>query len=118
MATKPRHNIFSREHPSRGAETPPDPAARAPGVPGLGPLAEAVEGAAALRGAGAAGPGQRPAAQKSHRQPHGTWAWSTPGSRQRGGLRLLFYPSPGHILLTAFCFQPHCDLPALAESIR
>lgn len=48
-----------------------------------------------------------------------TCAWEGHlGTRQRGGFRLLFYPLTGHILLTPFCFQPHCDLPAFAESIR
>lgn len=48
-----------------------------------------------------------------------TCAWEGHlGTGQRGGFRLLFYPLTAHILLTAFRFQPHCDLPALAESIR
>lgn len=121
MATKFRADLFSCEHPCRGAESVPRPPRRSPGVPGFGGLADAVEGAAALRGAGAAGPGQprqSRAAEQSHRDPHGELGMELTWLQQRAGLRLVFQPPAAHILLAPFCFQPHWDLPALAESIR
>lgn len=123
-------NIFSCDHPYRGKEIKsPTPRERAATTPSEISAYLAFVPSLRLWKAQLHCDGHEPPARgsppsvtqqsKLTRIHMATCAWEGHlGTRQCGGLRLLFYPLTGHILLTPFCFQPHCDLPALAESIR
>ena len=130
MDMKSEHNIFSSEHPYRGEEIK-SPTPRERMATPLGRVSAYLAFVPSLRlwkaqlhcdGHEPPARGSPPSVKQQSKLTTihmATCAWEGHlGTTQRGRFRLLFYPLTGHILLTPFCFQPHCDLPALAESIR
>lgn len=129
--TKSGCTIFSFEHPHQGEVVTPTPARSARAAAPAGSVSAYLAFVPSLRlwkvqlhcdGHEPPAGGSPPRAKQQSRLATTHMATCAReghlGTRPRRGSRLLFYPLAGHILLTPFCFQPHCDLPACAESIR